>query len=58
MTVRPIHSLSLDEIRAVARDLAEAGEQCHHGFAPATTQAIAFERSYIDRQRELQPQED
>ena len=58
MTIRSIESLTLDEIRFIARDQADAGEPCLHGFEVGTTKALHFEHCYHQRQLELQQQED
>lgn len=57
MTVRPIDALGLDEIRLIARDLADSGEPMQHGFEPGTSKAVSFELAYQERRRELEAQE-
>lgn len=53
MTIRALESLSQHEIRLVARDQADAGEECMHGFDAGSTQAASFEQAYQERKREL-----
>lgn len=53
MTIRPFEALSISELRLVARDQADAGEPCVHGFPHGSSQAIAYERAYQERRREL-----
>lgn len=53
--VRSIYLLTLAEIRQCAREQADAGEPCLHGFEPTSPQALAFERAHLERVRELEP---
>lgn len=54
MTIRPFDSLSHDDIVLLAREQAEAFQPMSHGFEVGTTEAITFERCYLERQRELE----
>ncbi len=54
MNVRSIYVLTHEEIVQAAREQADAGEPCSHGFEPGSTQAITYERHYVARQAELQ----
>jgi protein tyrosine phosphatase (PTP) superfamily phosphohydrolase (DUF442 family) len=48
--VRPIRT---EDVVAMARELAEAGEPMSHHFTPGSREAIAWERAYLQRRREL-----
>lgn len=56
-TIRLITSLDVDELRALARELADAGQPLEHALPAGSAQAIALEHAYVERQRELQAQE-
>lgn len=49
-----IRTLTTDDVRQMAREQAEAGEPLSHYFDPGSTQAVAYERAYLERQRELE----
>lgn len=51
--VRSIDTLSHDEIVLMARQQAEAGEPCAHGFKPGSVMAATFERNHAARAAEL-----
>ena len=51
--IRSIDTLTHDEIVHLACQQADAGLPLEHGFAPSTTQAATYERSYHERAREL-----
>lgn len=51
MTIRP---LTTEDVIAMAREQYDAGEPMHHEFESGSTQAVAFERAYLDRQRQLE----
>lgn len=54
MTIRRIETLSDHELKLLARDQADAGEHCVHGFEPGSAQAELFERAHRERLEELQ----
>lgn len=51
--IRSIFLLRREEIVREARQQAEAGEPCEHGFDPGSAQACMWERNYHERRREL-----
>lgn len=51
--VHSIYLLRREEIVQLARQQAESGEPCAHGFAPGSAQACTWERNYHERAREL-----
>jgi hypothetical protein len=55
MTIRPLTTLALDEIREIARTAADNGEPQHEAnvFEPGTTQHRAFSHAYWERHRQL-----
>jgi hypothetical protein len=57
VTIRAIETLSSDEIRLMARDQADAGDPMNHPFEPGTPKASIFERAYLERELQLNPQE-
>lgn len=51
--VRSITVLTIEEIRLHAREQADSGEPCQHGYEPGSAQAWAWERAYTARRIEL-----
>lgn len=51
MTIRP---LTTEDVVALAREQADSGAPMQHDFEVGTTQACAYERAFIERQRELE----
>lgn len=56
MNVRPITSFTADEIRVIAREAAETGDPMRCPFPAGTPQAAIFERSFLERELQLDPQ--
>lgn len=54
MTIRP---LTTEDVIATAREQADAGDPMRHDFDAGSTQAVAYERAYLERQRELEEHE-
>ena len=56
MHIKPITTVSRDEIRDMAHAAAENGEPQHEAnpFEPGTTQNTNFATDYLSRQRELE----
>lgn len=52
--IRSIHALTHDAIVQLAREQAESGEPCSHGYEVGSTQAITWEHQYLARRRELE----
>ena len=53
--IRSIYELTHAELQQVARDQADAGERCSHGYAPNSPQAVSYELAYLERRMELAP---
>ncbi|MGE4243682.1 hypothetical protein [Ramlibacter sp.] len=53
-----IRELTTADVIRMAREQAEAGLSMQHDFEPGTTQAAAFERTYIERARQLDEHDD
>ena len=52
--IRSIYTLNHDEIVQMAREQAESGDPCSHGYELGSTQAITFENHYLARNVELE----
>lgn len=48
-----IFVLTREQILLHARQQADAGEPCAHGYEPGTAHACTWERAYVERKREL-----
>jgi hypothetical protein len=57
VNIRALETLTTDEIRLLARQQAESGEPMEHHFPAGSTQAVAWERAYLERELQLSPQE-
>lgn len=55
--IRSYDALGHDEIVRLARQQADSGEPCGHGYAIGSTQACTWERAYVARQIETQQAE-
>ena len=51
--VLSIYVLTREQIVQAARQQADAGEPCNHGFEPGSTHACTWERTYHERLREV-----
>lgn len=51
--IRAFRDLDREEIVRLAREQADSGESCAHGFEIGTTEACTWERVYHARAREL-----
>jgi hypothetical protein len=51
--IRTFDALTTEEIVRLARQQADSGEACAHGFEVGTTEACAWERAYVGRRIEL-----
>lgn len=48
-----IYVLTREQLLQHARQQADAGELCSHGYEAGSTQACTWERAYHERRREL-----
>lgn len=52
--IRAFRDLDREEIVRLAREQADSGEPCAHGFDIGSTEACTWERTYTERLRELE----
>lgn len=52
--ITAITSLNTEQVIALARERADAGDSTRPDFLPGSTEAIAYEKHYMARIRELE----